>query len=278
MSASATQAPPWLVRLALPLVARHVAQEMLKKYPGLGAAEIAEKMRAEIPPGMDAEQGRRFIDAVISRLPVKAESSIATEKPISAWVLVAANLLPLYGVLFWGWEIFPLLVLFWAENVIIGVLNVLKMLSLDPRDVALWAGKLFMVPFFCFHYGMFTAVHGAFVLSMFGGKRYDTEGLWAIDALGAAARAYGLWLPLAVLFASHLFSFFYNHFYRGEFRRTSMHTVMVRPYGRVMVLHVTILVGGFAAMSLGSPVWTLLLLLALKIGLDLMAHLKEHRG
>jgi hypothetical protein len=52
--------------------------------------------------------------------------------------------------------------------------------------------------------------------------------------------------------------------------------LMARPYGRVMVLHVTVLIGGFAAMALGSPVWALLLLLALKIGLDLKAHIKEH--
>jgi hypothetical protein len=31
-----------------------------------------------------------------------------------------------------------------------------------------------------------------------------------------------------------------------------------------------------AAMALGSPVWALLVLLAVKIAVDLKAHLKEH--
>jgi len=51
---------------------------------------------------------------------------------------------------------------------------------------------------------------------------------------------------------------------------------MTRPYLRVVVLHVGILVGGFAAMALGSPLWALVVLLAMKIGLDWKAHVKEH--
>ena len=192
------------------------------------------------------------------------------------WVLVAANLVPLAGVLFWGWDVFPLLVLFWMENVVIGVLNALKMLLADPADPALWAGKLFMVPFFCVHYGMFTAVHGLFVFALFGGKNYDAQGIDVTEPALAVARDYGLWLPLGVLVASHAFSFVWNYLYRGELRRVSLAELMARPYGRVVVLHVTILVGGFGAMMLGSPLWALLLLLALKIGLDFKAHVKEH--
>ena len=198
------------------------------------------------------------------------------EAPASVWVLVAANLVPLAGVLFWGWDVFPLLVLFWMENVVIGVLNALKMLLADPADPALWAGKLFMVPFFCVHYGMFTAVHGLFVFARFGGKKYDAQGLDVTEPALAVARDYGLWLPLGVLVASHAFSFVWNYLYRGELRRVSLAELMARPYGRVVVLHVAILVGGFGAMMLGSPLWALLLLLALKIGLDFKAHVKEH--
>ena len=255
----------------MPLIARHVAAEMAKKYPGLGRDAIADKMRSDV--GANAgEDAQRFIDAVADRLP--AEQRI--EKPVSAWVLVAANLLPLAGVLFWGWDVFPLLVLFWMENVVIGVFNALKMLLADPADAALWAGKLFMVPFFCVHYGMFTAVHGVFVFSLFGAKKYATHGFDVIGPAAAVAREYGLWLPLGVLVASHAFSFAWNYLYRGELNRVSLAELMAKPYGRVVVLHVTILFGGFGAMLLGSPLWALLLLLGLKIGLDFKAHVKEH--
>jgi hypothetical protein len=150
------------------------------------------------------------------------------------------------------------------------------MICTDPRDTALWAGKLFMVPFFCLHYGLFTAGHGAFVFAMLGGRNYDVKGLSVLEPAARAATDYGLWLPLAVIAASHLFSFLWNFLYRGEFRRAGLAELMFKPYQRVVVLHVTIILGGFLAMFLGSPLWALLVLIGLKIGLDLKAHLKEH--
>jgi hypothetical protein len=197
-----------------------------------------------------------------------------------ALLLIAANLVPLWGVLVWDWPVFPLLVLFWAENVILGVLNVLRMLLADPADLPLWATKLFMVPFFCVHYGMFTAGHGLFVFTFFGGDAYEPliDDLWTHHAFFHAVHEYQLWAPLAVLAGSHLFSFIWNYIGRGEYLRAEVDNLMVKPYARIIVLHVTIILGGLAAMALGSPVWALLLLLAMKTGIDLGAHLREHRA
>jgi hypothetical protein len=50
---------------------------------------------------------------------------------------------------------------------------------------------------------------------------------------------------------------------------------MGRPYGRIIVLHITIIVGAIPVMVLGSPIWALVLLLILKTGVDLKSHLKE---
>ena len=246
---------------------------MSEKYPGLGPQEIAEKMRADFhnPP---TEDEQRLLEAVVSRLPQENQAPI--EKPVSAWILLAANLVPVAGVLLWDWSVFALIALFWMENVMVGVFFALRMLCADPRDPALWAAKLFMVPFFCFHYGMFTAIHGMFVFTLFGGKAYPVQDLRVLEPAARAAGELGLWLPLAALLASHGFSFLWNYLYRGEFRSAQLTRLMAKPYGRVVVLHVAIIFGGIAAMALGSPVWALLVLLALKIGLDLKAHLKEH--
>lgn len=257
-------------------MARHIARELSAKYPDLGPQEIAEKMRADVQEKLGRapnEQEARIIDAVAARSPREAAPA---EKPLSAWVLVVANLVPLAGVLLWGWDAFALIALFWMENVVVGIFFALRMLALDPRDLALWLAKLFMVSFFCVHYGMFTAIHGSFVFGMLGGKRYDVPGFLPLEPALRAATDFGLWLPLGVLFASHLFSFLWNYLYRGEYQRAELAKLMTQPYGRVVVLHVAILLGGFGALALGSPVWALLVLLAMKIGLDLKAHVKEH--
>jgi hypothetical protein len=119
-------------------------------------------------------------------------------------------------------------------------------------------------------------VHGTFVFLLFGRGGYHVDGLQLLAPALRAAADYELWLPIGALAASHLFSFAWNYLYGGEFRRVRLSRLMVQPYGRVAVLHIAIILGGIAAMALGSPVWALLVLLALKIGLDLKAHVKEH--
>ncbi len=218
--------------------------------------------------------------AGLGTVPAAAVAPARSWRSPSSLVLIAANLVPLYGVFALGWEVFPLVLLFWLENVVIGVLNAVRMLLVEPGNPGIWLGKLFMVPFFCVHYGMFTAVHGVFVFALLGGDAWveSIDGLWTLGAAAAAVAELGLGLAVVALAASHVFSLAWNYVLAGEYRHASLQALMHKPYARVVVLHVTILGGGFAAMALGSPLWALLVLLGLKIALDLRAHLAEHRG
>lgn len=193
----------------------------------------------------------------------------------SAVALIVANLVPLVGVLFLGWTLFAMLLLFWLENVTVGVFSVLQMLAARPREPMAWGAKLFMVPFFIFHYGMFTTVHGVFVMSLFGdppAKASQTPAAFyhAVQTTGVGAAALAFVL-------SHGVSFALNYIGGAEYRTAQLPLLMFRPYGRVMVLHVVILLGGFLVQLVGSPVPALALLVVLKTGLDLGAHLREHQ-
>lgn len=215
----------------------------------------------------------------------------ALKRP-SGWVLLAVNLGILVGVLRFDWSVFEIVFLYWAENVIIGVINVLRMMLASPipipkevpRDqipreakIMLWVvnlgSKLFMVPFFCVHYGMFTLAHGAFVIDLFD-QEPAHRGLdyWKdIPEFITAPLA----LSLAALAVSHLYSFFANYIGRGEWRTATVGEMMARPYGRIIVLHITIILGGMLAMALGSPVGLLLVLVLLKTITDLAMHERE---
>lgn len=203
---------------------------------------------------------------------------------ISVWTLIASNLVPLYGVWFHDWPVFPIMLLFWLENVVIGVLNVVRMLVAqpvpEPGAPPSQGAKLFMVPFFCVHYGMFTFVHGIFVFALFAEDLFDgvDSASEMKDALLHAVQSWHLGIALLGLVASHLISFFTNYIGRGEYKRYSLGRLLFQPYGRVVILHLTILGGGFLAMALGSPTWALVILVVLKIVVDLGAHLWEHRG
>jgi hypothetical protein len=196
---------------------------------------------------------------------------------LSVLFLIVANLVPLYGVFFLKWQVFPILLLFWTENVIVGIFNVFKMLAASPASATSWLAKVFMIPFFCFHYGMFTFVHGIFVFGLFGG--FFTAGASFPDEqslLQAIADSQLGWAILA-LFLSHAVSFFMNYIGKKEYERAGVQELMAQPYSRVVVLHVTILAGGFVVMALGSPAFALLLLILLKTFIDVQAHLREHR-
>lgn len=194
----------------------------------------------------------------------------------STGTLIAANMLPVYGVLFLGWDVFPVVLLFWLENVVIGVLNVVRIVCAQPRDPTLWVGKVFAVPFFCFHYGMFTAVHGVFVFAIFGGKAYEPRGLPTPAFVWGALNGLHLAVPFLALAASHAFSFAWNYIGKGEYRQASIGKLFAQPYGRVVLLHLVLILGGVLVMALGSPVPGLLLLVLLKIAMDVLAHLREH--
>jgi hypothetical protein len=194
----------------------------------------------------------------------------------SVVILVLANLIPLAGVMFFGWAVFPIMLLFWLENVVVGALNALKML-VAGGPAPLQVVKLFLVPFFCVHYGGFTLVHGVFVFAMFGGKKGPGGGMFPTwDYVWSTVQEQHLIWAVVGLVLSHAFSFGWNYLHRGEFRRTRVDQLMMQPYGRVVVLHVAILGGGFLIMALGSPAAGLALLIVLKIILDVLAHVKQH--
>ena len=194
--------------------------------------------------------------------------------PPSALVLVAANLVPLLGVVAFDWTVFSILLLYWCENVVVGAFNVLKILFAEPQSLGANLGKIFLIPFFTVHYGMFTLVHGIFVMAMFGPRANFSP---SAAGFALAMRQAGIGLAVLAIVVSHGYSFLVNYLGSGEFRRMSPQQLMMQPYARVVVLHVTILAGGFAVMGLHAPVAALLVLVVLKTAIDLRSHLSERR-
>lgn len=194
--------------------------------------------------------------------------------PPSVFALVLANAFPLVAVLFLHWTVFAVILLYWCENVVIGVFNVLRMLAAYPAQPAVWIGKVFLIPFFCVHYGMFTFVHGIFVVTLFGGPQWRNAGMSPAVLIDAVRRT-GLGWAVAALAASHAFSFLHNYIGGGEYKNVNPIQLMTQPYVRVVVLHITILAAGFLVLALGAPLPGLLLLIVLKTAVDLRAHLAE---
>jgi uncharacterized membrane protein len=195
----------------------------------------------------------------------------------SVILLVVANLVPFYGVFFSHWKVFPILILFWMENVVIGIFNVFKMLLASPTKPSNWLTKILIIPFFCFHYGIFTLVHGIFVFAFFGDFLVSDTNLSNKDLVFQTIGNFQLGWAILALFLSHALSFAINYIGKGEYKQANVDNLASQPYLRVFIMQVTIIAGGFLATSFGSPVFALLVLIFLKTFIDIQAHLREHK-
>jgi len=218
----------------------------------------------------------------------------------SAIVLVAANLTPLAGVLMLDWRVFDVMILYWAENIVVGAVNVLRMLACSARRRVGFGesaadsspvgfarserraetrgsrrSRLFLMPFFILHYGIFCFGHYTAVMAIFGDQVGSSEILATFAVPLAEAWRSPLWIGFGAIAASHLFSFYANYIRGEEYLRTTPSQLMKRPYGRIVVMHVAIIAGGALVFWLGSPLPMLLVLIAVKIGIDLRMHYRE---
>jgi hypothetical protein len=206
-------------------------------------------------------------------------------KNIPVVCLVVANMIPLFGVAFAGWDTFSIVLLYWAENVIIGFYSILK-IAISKAEIL---AKLFTIPFFILHYGFFCIFHGIFVFALFGKGmlKLSSEGSYhfsvhfepsfnTIRHIFADLPQAFLWAFLA-LFISHGISFVHNFIIRGEYLRSNTNQLMANPYGRIIVMHIAILGGAFFSQAVGSPVAVLIALVILKTIVDLALHLRERK-
>lgn len=215
--------------------------------------------------GMAGHENRKSVGSRTAPSPLPLPPS----SPSSVAALVFVNLIPVGGVLFFGWSLSDIMVIYWAESAVIGFYNVLKMLV-----VSKWLAIL-MAPFFIGHYGGFMAAHFFFIYSFFIG-----EGNGAAERAGAMETLRDIFVPLwpavLALFISHGISFATNFVGRREYLRKSPEAQMTDPYKRIFVMHLTLIFGGWIMMMFHAPVGALSLLIILKTWVDLRAHGNEH--
>ena len=220
------------------------------------------------------------------------ERLLAADKP-AVVSLLAANVMPLVGVLLLGWDLGTILPLYWAETLVIGVYAILRMLTARGGEgMEFGALPLFLIPFFCIHFGGFNAVHGMFLLTLFELAPSDDlfhppGGDWPgplvfIQLLLNVIRTmtgvlgWGGIVGVAALAVSHGISFARNYIGRGEYKTAVAPIEMIKPYGRIVLLHVCIIFGAFGVALFGSPLVILVLFVVMKLWVDLTVHLTVH--
>jgi len=193
---------------------------------------------------------------------------------------IAVNFIPLAGIFLFGWNAFDLMLLYWLENVIVGGLAVAKMLLGGIlRGTGHFVVSATMSAFFTAHYGLFCFVHGIFVWTLFGDGAQQSMNFFspfdmARGVLSHANAEPGFWWGALGLVAAYGGMLLFWLFSRG-WRETGMVAEFTRPYVRIILLHVTIIVVAMPVMLLGSPTIGVVFLALLKSWLDISFALKH---
>jgi hypothetical protein len=189
-------------------------------------------------------------------------------------LLILANLLPIAGVFLWDWDVFLLLLLFWCENVVIGLFGIARLVVAAKNDTV--REGLFLPLFFLVHYGGFMFGHFMVLFAMYSSSAEELGGLARPEDYYRLVLDKLNWIVVAALFISHGWSFVENYMGRSEHERLSPMQAMALPYRRMMITHVALLVGGFFLIEQGQPLAGLVILLLMKIALDVVFHKREH--
>lgn len=190
--------------------------------------------------------------------------------PIAA--LAVLKSVPLIGVLSWQWQSFDLIFLYWMENVVIGLFSIARMVIRPYGHALELLFPLLLAPFFVLHYGAFCWGHGSFVISLFAPERLSGLDLVpaAFVVLSAPVMLYAL---LALVLVQGMD--WARDVRRDGLGADSIRTIMVEPYHRIAILHVTILGAGFVLAAADEPVLGLVILVLVKTAFDLVRWRKD---
>ena len=187
----------------------------------------------------------------------------------SLWGVIVGNIIAMVLAFTQGWELSQIMWVYWGQSVIIGVVNVIRMLNLKEfstknlrqngqRVPETQEAKRGIALFFAFHYGFFH--FGYFVF------------LWQEQPLNILEmnEAMLMLLALSAFVGSHSFSYMHN--LRADFRqqKPNLGTIMFYPYLRILPMHLAIIFGAHIE-SLG-----MLIFMGLKTFADAGTHMVEH--
>ncbi|MEI9808588.1 MAG: DUF6498-containing protein [Bacteroidota bacterium] len=165
--------------------------------------------------------------------------------------LVAANLIPVYGVWFLGWSAKEVFIVYALETLIAGMMTLLKMAVITmARKKDIWYNEgsstsvsgLFFMAFFTIHYGLFAAVQTT-IFSQSANITPSGSGLLHFFFHFYEYINRDIGFMLAGFIVSYFATSFIPFIVTGEYKTVSMMRVMFQPYGRIFIQQFTVILG-----------------------------------
>lgn len=195
---------------------------------------------------------------------------------------------PLVGIFYFGWDWRPIIVLYWLENVSVGVETLINMIrtpyskqtqpsrsnirfTFGGQSLSKNGSKPGLVVMFFVHYSFFTLVHGVFVGILISGFLFiGIPGQQVPSAGFSVGTLLTVWIIASVIQLVQASRTPKEHL-------LSIQTLFTSPYKRIFVLHITIIAGVGLIMWFGWPPIAAVLLVALHAAIDLPDLLRTFR-
>jgi hypothetical protein len=185
------------------------------------------------------------------------------------YILIAVNLLPVYGVWFLGWSAIDVFIVYALETIIVGIMTLMKlgvMTVVRKKDV--WTNEgsstmvsgLFFMFFFAVHYGFFVAIQ----TTIFAQTAHlpGTGFLHFFFNWYAYLKNQDIVIMLCGFVISYLVTSFIPFILKGEYKTFSMTRVMFQPYGRIFIQQFTVILGSMFLEFGGGKAFILIFALA----------------
>ncbi len=185
-------------------------------------------------------------------------------------VLIGSNLLAILLAIVLQYDFAIVIWSYWFESVIIGLYAIASMVLIGLRGRMPATGYLAGAGFFTVHYGMFHFVYMIFLTVM------------PISALELEQLPF-VFLTGFIFLLSHGVSFLEHSFKSKEKAGTNWEAdigpIFTKPYRRIVPMHITIIASGFVMALITEELASqilLIVLMALKTGVDLASHRAKH--
>jgi hypothetical protein len=191
----------------------------------------------------------------------------------SDYFILAANLLPVAGVLAWDWSPIEVFVVYCLETIIIGLLTLVKMaiVTVDKRNEVWYTqgGKkiqpgFVLMLFFLVHYGMFVAIQMGLFFSVSGIADKANIGFFSFFYKWPYLLSNDSLLMLGAFFFCYGLKMIYDFIITRQYRSASLIWLMFEPYGRIIVQQLTVILGS-TFLSFGAGKVFIVIFAAIKI-------------
>lgn len=206
---------------------------------------------------------------------IKQEKSADTDRMVG---IMVASLLPLAGVIFFNWDLKSVMLIYWLESLISGAFVALKLYIRPPWHPGLLFARIFVLSFYLLFWLGFVVAHLLVILVLFhpgGPEAFEFPDRF--EAFITMVFAEWMLLPAAILLLTYGWQFIRDWLLAAGWQRVSELRLLGGLLGRVIVIHIILVVGGYVVLTFGQPLILLFMLIAAKLGMDLLAEFISRR-